>query len=409
MVITLTGWVDAGGAGRGRDVRRSPSSSSDARCSARSMSPTSPTCSRPARSRGGSDDARVSSTGRASRSSAAALRAVVRVRAATSCSSAARSRRCDGRRSRRRVVEAARRLGVRQAATLGGIPALVSHRKAAVVTASATQRSLAQELAPLRPDYAGPTGLQTVVLRALGDAGIPGAGLWAQVPQYVVGLAVAARDPRAARPPGRGRTTSTRPARARRPQPGVPAPGRSRARTARPDVKAVVDQIDERQEGTTGDLVAEIEQFLRSQPGDRRSLRSPRSAAAPAAARLQLPTSEEADMSVVKINAITVPAERADELIARFANRAGEVSKMPGFEAFELLRPTDDRDVFLVYTRWTHAGRLRELAERPGVPAGPRRARQGRTGRDGQRAVVVRRRAARGVAHVEPRSVTPTS
>ena len=34
---------------------------------------------------------------------------------------------------------------------------------------------------------------------------------------------------------------------------------------ARPDVKAVVDQIDERQEGTTDDLVAEIEQFLRSQ------------------------------------------------------------------------------------------------------------------------------------------------
>jgi heme-degrading monooxygenase HmoA len=25
---------------------------------------------------------------------------------------------------------------------------------------------------------------------------------------------------------------------------------------------------------------------------------------------------------------------------------------MPGFEAFELLRPSDDRDVFLVYTRW---------------------------------------------------------
>ena len=57
-------------------------------------------------------------------------------------------------------------------------------------------------------------------------------------------------------------------------------------------------------------------------------------------------------MSVVRINAITVPAERADELLGRFANRAGEVSKMPGFEAFELLRPTDDRDVFLVYTRW---------------------------------------------------------
>ena len=50
-------------------------------------------------------------------------------------------------------------------------------------------------------------------------------------------------------------------------------------------------------------------------------------------------------MSVVRINAITVPKERADDLVERFANRAGEVSKMPGFEAFELLVPTDDRDV----------------------------------------------------------------
>jgi heme-degrading monooxygenase HmoA len=57
-------------------------------------------------------------------------------------------------------------------------------------------------------------------------------------------------------------------------------------------------------------------------------------------------------MSVVKINAITVPKERHDELEARFAARAGAVSGSPGFEAFELLRPADDRDVFLVYTRW---------------------------------------------------------
>jgi len=57
-------------------------------------------------------------------------------------------------------------------------------------------------------------------------------------------------------------------------------------------------------------------------------------------------------VSVVKINAITVPKERHDELEARFAARAGQVSGAPGFEAFELLRPSDDRDVFLVYTRW---------------------------------------------------------
>lgn len=57
-------------------------------------------------------------------------------------------------------------------------------------------------------------------------------------------------------------------------------------------------------------------------------------------------------MSVVRINAITVPSERAEDLEQRFAARAGEVAKSPGFEAFELLRPTDGRDTYLVYTRW---------------------------------------------------------
>ena len=42
-------------------------------------------------------------------------------------------------------------------------------------------------------------------------------------------------------------------------------------------------------------------------------------------------------MSVVRINAITVPAERAEEFEGRFAARAGEVAKSPGFEAFERL------------------------------------------------------------------------
>lgn len=57
-------------------------------------------------------------------------------------------------------------------------------------------------------------------------------------------------------------------------------------------------------------------------------------------------------MSVVRINAITVPAERADELAARFAARAGQVDKTEGFEEFQLLRPTDGRETWLVYTRW---------------------------------------------------------
>lgn len=57
-------------------------------------------------------------------------------------------------------------------------------------------------------------------------------------------------------------------------------------------------------------------------------------------------------MSIVKINAISVPAERADELAKRFGARAGEVGKAEGFEEFQLLRPDDDRTTWLVYTRW---------------------------------------------------------
>ena len=57
-------------------------------------------------------------------------------------------------------------------------------------------------------------------------------------------------------------------------------------------------------------------------------------------------------MSFVAINAITVPPERADELVGRFAARAGQVEKSDGFEEFQLLRPADDRGTFLVYTRW---------------------------------------------------------
>ncbi|MBX3284815.1 MAG: antibiotic biosynthesis monooxygenase [Actinobacteria bacterium] len=57
-------------------------------------------------------------------------------------------------------------------------------------------------------------------------------------------------------------------------------------------------------------------------------------------------------MTVIKINAITVPADSGDELARRFAARAGAVDGQDGFEGFELLQPTDGRDVWLVVTRW---------------------------------------------------------
>jgi len=57
-------------------------------------------------------------------------------------------------------------------------------------------------------------------------------------------------------------------------------------------------------------------------------------------------------VTVIKINAITVPAESGDELAQRFAARAGAVDGQEGFEGFELLRPTDERTTWLVVTRW---------------------------------------------------------
>jgi heme-degrading monooxygenase HmoA len=57
-------------------------------------------------------------------------------------------------------------------------------------------------------------------------------------------------------------------------------------------------------------------------------------------------------VSIIKINAITVPDDSGDELAHRFAARAGAVDDREGFEGFELLKPTDDRTTWLVVTRW---------------------------------------------------------
>jgi heme-degrading monooxygenase HmoA len=57
-------------------------------------------------------------------------------------------------------------------------------------------------------------------------------------------------------------------------------------------------------------------------------------------------------MTVNKITAITVDPDSGDELAHRFAARAGAVDDQDGFEGFELLKPVDDRNVWLVVTRW---------------------------------------------------------
>ncbi|WP_240649160.1 antibiotic biosynthesis monooxygenase [Streptomyces sp. Z26] len=56
--------------------------------------------------------------------------------------------------------------------------------------------------------------------------------------------------------------------------------------------------------------------------------------------------------SIVKINVLTVPAEQRETFEQRFGARAGVVEGADGFEWFELLRPLEGTDEYLVYTRW---------------------------------------------------------
>ena len=57
-------------------------------------------------------------------------------------------------------------------------------------------------------------------------------------------------------------------------------------------------------------------------------------------------------MSVVKINAVTVPEGLGSELERRFSDRGHMVEGVPGFLGFELLRPTDEGDRYFVYSKW---------------------------------------------------------
>jgi len=57
-------------------------------------------------------------------------------------------------------------------------------------------------------------------------------------------------------------------------------------------------------------------------------------------------------MSVVKINAITVPPEAREELERRFAHRAHTIDESPGFLGFQLLRPVQGDDRYFVVTHW---------------------------------------------------------
>ena len=58
-------------------------------------------------------------------------------------------------------------------------------------------------------------------------------------------------------------------------------------------------------------------------------------------------------MSIIRINALSVPAEGGTELEERFRKRLGAVDEQPGFLSFDLLRPTGENEQrWFVMTRW---------------------------------------------------------
>jgi proteasome assembly chaperone (PAC2) family protein len=88
----------------------------------------------------------------------------------------------------REIVGLARSLGVSMAVTLGSHLAPVSHREETPVSGWAWPRSLHRRLGEIDVSsitYSGPTGIVTVLGKALADARIPVAALWASVPAYL--------------------------------------------------------------------------------------------------------------------------------------------------------------------------------------------------------------------------------
>lgn len=73
-------------------------------------------------------------------------------------------------------------------------------------------------------------------------------------------------------------------------------------------------------------------------------------------------------MSVVKINAISVPEGAGPELEKRFAARKSAVDSSPGFEGFQLLRPTKGETRYFVVTTWETEEAFRDWADN-GAPA----------------------------------------
>ena len=92
------------------------------------------------------------------------------------------------------IISVAEELGVELVVTLGALLADVPHTRPVAVTGFASDESLVSHLGFQRSSYEGPTGVVGALHHACQQHGMPSASLWASVPQY----GAAAPHPKAA-------------------------------------------------------------------------------------------------------------------------------------------------------------------------------------------------------------------
>lgn len=83
------------------------------------------------------------------------------------------------------IVDAAREAEVRFVVTLGALLAEVPHTRPVSIVGTAYDRDIVRRLGLTQSSYEGPTGIVGVLHDAFRRAGVPSASLWAAVPTYV--------------------------------------------------------------------------------------------------------------------------------------------------------------------------------------------------------------------------------
>jgi proteasome assembly chaperone (PAC2) family protein len=86
------------------------------------------------------------------------------------------------------VVRIATGLDVRMVVGLGAFPAPWPHTRPLVLSSTATTRDLADQIGHLSGTFDVPAGVHAALEQAFGDEGIPAVGIWARVPHYVAAM-----------------------------------------------------------------------------------------------------------------------------------------------------------------------------------------------------------------------------